>query len=174
MKQVITVLFFMMLSTFLLPGCHHADNNYRPAPATGAASIAVTNIEIRPNPYHLWPASNYKAGEYTVVVTVTNTGTAACTSSLFFTLKTIKADDHGNFNAPEKGIGGATLTDAILPHETKYVVIPIDGWLTNATAQGDFNSVTGTYKTRLSLNANDPVNINQSIPETLFQVINGG
>jgi hypothetical protein len=179
MKQVIAISVFIGLAFLFLTGCHNVADNHRSSPSpspspAGVANITVTNIEIRPNPYHLWASSNYKAGEYSVIVSVTNTGTATCSSSLFFTLKVIKADEHGNFNSPEKVIGGTSIAEAILPNETKYVVIPIDAWVTLATAQGDFTSIVGTYKTKLQLNVNDPININQNFPEPLFQVVSGG
>jgi hypothetical protein len=162
------------LSIFLLSGCRDANNNHNIPPTKGSENIVITNIEIRPNPYHLWPASNFKAGNYSVIVSVMNTGTVTCTSSLFFTLRVLKANNYGNFNSSEKSIGGATFSEGLLPNETKYVIIPIDGWLEFATAQGDFDSVVGTYKIRLSLTTNDPVNINQNIPKPLFEIVKGG
>jgi hypothetical protein len=172
MKKLITIPTAAFLLLFSATGCHNGTSNPPPPPPpAGSANIVISNIEIRPNPYHLYPATNYKAGEYYVLVSVTNTGTAACTASLFFTLKVLKADQYGNFNSAATGIGGATLTDPVSPNETKYVKIAIDGWLTLATAQGDFDTVAGTYKTSLAVTANDPITINQTIPESLFQVV---
>ncbi len=171
MKKLITIAVPVFLLLFFATGCHNGNiNPPQPQPA-GSANIIISNIEIRPNPYHLWPATNYKAGEYYVLVSVTNTGTATCTASLFFTLKVLKADQYGNFNSPAKVIGGLTLTDAIIPHEIKYVKIPIDGWVTLATAQGDFDKIAGTYKTNLQVTTNDPITINQTIPQPLFQIV---
>ncbi len=177
MKKLIAIPIFVFLLVYLAPGCgNNRTNNpssVSPPPSAGAPSIVITNIEVRPNPYHLWPASNFKAGDYSVIVSVMNNGTAVCTSSLFFTLKVLKADQYGNFKTSEISIGGATLSDQIGLNETRYVTIPIDTWLTLATAQGDFDTVVGMYKTRLSVVANDPINIGTTIPEPLFAIVKG-
>lgn len=171
MKKLFALPILISLLTLSLSRCKDRSNHPTPPPAAGAASISITNIEIRPNPYHLYPAPNFKAGNYDVIVSVQNTGTAACSSSLFFTLSVLKADQYGNFNSPQHTIGGATLSDAINPKETKNVTIAIDNWLTLATAQGDFNTVAGTYRVKLSVKTNDATNISQTIPEPLFQVV---
>jgi hypothetical protein len=171
MKQLIAIT--TIIAMLLTSGCHNPGNNdVGKHPATEPENILVSNIELRPNPYHLWPNTNFKPGVCSVIVTVINNGKGTFGSKLFFTLKLIKDDGTGNFNSPAKSIGGATLTDGLLPNETKYVTIPYDAWLSLATAQGDFTSVLGTYKIVLELSGSD--HITQDIPQPLLQVVSGG
>ena len=171
--------FILIFSVFLFSGCN--NNNHLPVANHNAAaitpdkiesdSIIISNIEIRPNPYHLFPNPNFKAGDCSVIVSVMNIGKVPSTNTLFFTLKFNKADNAGNFNTPEITIGGSTFKDQILSNETKYVTIPYDSWLTLQTAQGNFNSVIGTYKVRISMEGD--THINPNFPQPLFEIVNG-
>lgn len=172
MKPEVTNSFLVGFAIFLLMGCH-TDKN-KPVvnpPANSSYKLEVTNIEIRPNPYHLWPNTNFKPGDCSVIIRVMNSGNVTCTSDLAITVKFIKADSYGNFNSAGLIIGGSLLTGGIMPNESRYVIIPYDTWLILQTAQGDFSSVLGTYKVIIALTGDS--HIDENIPKPLLVIIGG-
>ncbi|HEX6192684.1 MAG TPA: hypothetical protein VFZ42_09975 [Chitinophagaceae bacterium] len=176
MKKLIVSSTWFCLVLFIGVACKNSPReNYTPPPK-GAPVISVSNVEIQPNPFHLWPDPNYKlsSGQYRVVVTVTNTGNEVCSSKLFFTLYATKADQYGNYKSKEFSLGGATLEEQMLPNEKMYVVIPIDSWVVLETANGDFDSIVGSYKTRVEVQTNEGVAIDKNQSPSMFQIVKGG
>ena len=173
MKKILTIPIWICLLLIMTVACKNSRKQpYSPPPPKGSATIAVTNVEIQPNPFHLWPSSNYKIdeGQYRAVVTLTNTGTDVCTSKLFFTMYVRKADQFAGDNK-EFSIGGATLEDQILVNEKRYVIIPMENWLRLHATSGDYDNLAGSYKTRIEVVTNDGIPIDQNMPVSLFQII---
>ncbi|HEX7904869.1 MAG TPA: hypothetical protein VF487_13415 [Chitinophagaceae bacterium] len=175
MKKIIVLPIWICLLLLVTVACKNSprEKSYSPPPLKGSPTISITNIEIQPNPFHLWPSSNYKleSGQYRVVISLTNTGTDVCTSRVFFTLNVRKADQNGNFNTQEFAIGGATLDDQILVNEKRYVIIPIENWVVGQASINDYDGLAGSYRTRLEVATNDRIPIDQNIPASLFQII---
>ncbi len=175
MKKITVLLLPICLLLLITVACKNSprEKSYSAPPVKGSPIITVSSIEIQPNPFNLWPSSNYNLdpGQYRAVIAVTNTGTDWCTSKVFFKLNVRKADQFGRFNTEEFTIGGATMEDTLLKNEKTYVVIPIESWIVLKVAANDFDALGGSYRTRLEVATNDGITIDQNIPTEMFQII---